>query len=297
MAWERILRQKMWQLIESYLSGGQEDSRQVASGQEVLESTARQQCFSIYQGNGIVLSRVLGKYKMFLEAADIGMTPHLCLDGFWESWVTVALTRILQPGWHCIDVGANVGYYSLIMADGAGPAGHVMAIEPNPRCVRLMQHTLEVNGYQSSTTIISKAVLDTGSKTVDLFVPSDHNMNASLFGGGDATADRFEVETSTIDQLTEEWPRVDLIKIDAEGSEQAIWQGMRKTVMRNPSITIIMEISCARYADPHAFLRDIKDAGFALRHIDYDSSIANLTEDQIVNERVGGDWILFLQRA
>lgn len=105
-----------------------------------------------------------------------------------------------------------------------------------------------------------------------------------------------EVETVTLDTLTADWPHVDLIKIDAEGAEEAIWRGMHKTLERNQGIMIIMEMKCSRYDDLQAFVREIRKAGFPLRHIDYDATIKNLPEEQVLTERVDEDWILFLHR-
>jgi len=53
-------------------------------------------------------------------------------DGFWESWVTVAVARHLQAGMCCVDVGANYGYYTLLMASFVGPEGRIIACEPIP---------------------------------------------------------------------------------------------------------------------------------------------------------------------
>lgn len=96
--------------------------------------------------------------------------------------------------------------------------------------------------------------------------------------------------------LPDNEPIPDLIKIDAEGAEESIWYGMRKTVERNQGITIIMEMKCSRYVDSRAFVREILGTGFPLRHIDYDATIKNLTEEQILTDRVEEDWILFLHR-
>ena len=59
------------------------------------------------------------------QASDLMLGPRLILDGFWEAWVTLAIGRHIQPGFHCVDVGANYGYYSLVMAAAAGATGRV----------------------------------------------------------------------------------------------------------------------------------------------------------------------------
>src|SRR5688572_23436882 len=100
------------------------------TGWEMVSCQASQ---TAYMGDNTAIVRVLGKYIMWVDTTDIGITPHLSLNGYWESWITLAMARVLQPGWTCIDVGANHGYYTLIMADAVGPSGKVISIEPNPR--------------------------------------------------------------------------------------------------------------------------------------------------------------------
>jgi hypothetical protein len=121
-------------------------------------------------------------------------------------------------------------------------------------------------------------------------------MNGTLCGAGGAGDKVFEVETITLDEATSAWPRVDFIKIDAEGAEEGIWRGMHRTLERNPDITIIMEVNSVKYREPRAFIRSILDAGFTLRYIDYDSNIKNVTEEQLVSNPSGLDWMLFLRR-
>ncbi len=261
-----------------------------------LETISRQQCQTVRLSDRALLCRVLGKYIFHADPDDVGITPHLCLDGFWESWTTIAIARELEPGWHCVDVGANHGYFTLIMADAVESAGRVMAIEPIPQLADLINLSLEVNGYNRRAAVLQRAASDACSRKVPLVVPRNRAMDASLCRDATHSDDIIEVETITLDRATENWPRVDMVKIDAEGSEQAIWRGMRGIIERNQKITIIMEMRCSRYADPRAFVRQIQEAGFPLRYITYDGSIKDVTERQVLNERAEEDWMLFLRR-
>lgn len=261
-----------------------------------LEAKARQQCQSTYVGNQLVLCRVLGKYLMYADADDISLMPRLCLDGFWEAWVTMAMARLLRPGWHCVDVGANHGYYTLIMADAVEHDGRVLAVEPNPRLAALLTLNIEVNGFQSHASVLQKAVTGTDAQKNNLVIPLRRMGDATLCQPATAADEVVEVETVTLDSALAAWPSVDLIKIDAEGSEDAIWAGMQQTLERNRDITIIMELTCPRYADPRAFLQAIQRAGFRLRYIDYDASIKSATQEQLLTDRSKEYWMLFLHR-
>jgi FkbM family methyltransferase len=273
-------------MLPAYLTGGR----------AALEMVSRQYCQTACLGDRTIC-RVLGNYIVYVDPDDLDITPHLCLNGFWESWITIALARILEPGWYCVDVGANHGYYTLLMAEATHSAGHVLAVEPNPQLAQLLTLTLEVNGFQHHTTVLQKAAADLDAQHLNLRFSPDRTANATLFGPP-RTSDRIvEVETVTLDRLTANWPRVDLVKIDAEGAEESIWRGMRQMLARHRDITILMEIDCSRYADPRVFLREIQAAGFPLRYIDHDTTIKTVAEKQILMGQAAKDWwMLFLRR-
>ncbi len=199
----------------------------------MLEAVSRQESRALYLGEETVLCRVLGKYLMYADSQETGITPHLCMDGYWESWITVALARTLRPGWHCLDIGANHGYYTLIMADAVGQRGRVVPVEPTPRLAELLRQTLDVNGFPG-VTVVQKAASRTDGDTLRLVVPARRSMNARLSEVAGPTDAVFDVETVTVDALTREWPRVDLIKIDVEGAEEDVWQGMQRTIAAEP---------------------------------------------------------------
>lgn len=273
-------------MLPSYLSTDRDE----------LEAISRRRCQAVRLSDRFTICRVLGKYILYTDPEDIGLTPHLCLDGFWESWITIAVARLIRPGWRCVDIGANHGYYTLLMADAASENGYVLALEPNPKLAELIRLSLEVNGFEHRASVLEKAGSNVGSNRVGLVVPRNREMNATLCREAEESDDVIEVETITVDEAAWNWPRVDFIKIDAEGAEEAIWRGMRETLRRSPAITVIMEMKCSRYEDPAAFVREICGAGFILRHVDYDGEVKDLTREQVLNDRVENDWMLFLRR-
>ena len=261
-----------------------------------LEAFSRQQCQAVPLTDRAILCRVLGRYLMFADADDFTVTPHMSLNGFWESWTTLAMARQLQRGAYCVDVGANHGYFTLIMADAAGPDGHVLAIEPNPRLAQLLVHTLEVNGFEGHTAVLQKGASDAAGRPSQLVIPRHRYALGTLRRLPTGDDDSVEVETATLDEVTDTWPRVDFVKIDAEGSEEAIWRGMECLLARNADVTVVMELKPSGCADPAGFLGSIQAAGFRLRHIQYDSTVSEVTREEILTDRSGGDWMLCLQR-
>jgi FkbM family methyltransferase len=261
----------------------------------VLERVSREHSRAIYLGDQTVLCRVLGKYLVYADSQETGITPHLAMDGYWESWITLVLARTVRPGWHCLDVGANHGYYTLVMADAAGPEGRVVPVEPTPRLAELLRQTLDVNGFPD-VEVVAKAATDSDGQTLQLVIPARRSMNASLRAEVGDTDEAVSVESVTVDSITRDWPRVDLIKIDVEGAEEQVWRGLQRTIADNPRIVLLLELNVDRYEDPRGFLSAIEEAGFRLRYIDVDAEVKDVSVDELLRRQVGQDWMLYLVR-
>jgi FkbM family methyltransferase len=268
----------------------------VLGDRDCLETTARRQAQTVHLAEGSVICRVLGKYLMFVDPHDLGLTPRLCLDGYWESWITRAIARSVRPGNWCVDVGANHGYYTLIMADAAGKDGRVLAVEPNPSLAGLAALSVEVNGFTAQTRIVQKAVTDGAAPRARLVVPRRRGACATICREATADDEVVDVDAASVDELTAEWPQVDLVKVDAEGAEDAIWRGMRGTIARNPGLSVFLEFVPSRYRDPGAFVREIVDAGFSLREIGHDSEVTSVAEDDLANDDEDEGRMLYLRR-
>jgi FkbM family methyltransferase len=262
----------------------------------MLETVSRQQSQALRLNGSAILCRVLGKYLMFADADDFSVTPHLSLNGCWEPWTTLAIARCLRAGVFAVDVGANHGYFSALMADAAGPDGRVLAIEPNPRLAELLARTFQVNGFSSRAAVLVRAAAAASGTTVSLVSPPHRWADATIRRPPASDDEVIELETVSIDDATAEWKRVDLIKIDAEGSEEGVWDGMQQTLRRNPDVIVIMEFKRASYADAPALLTRIRSEGFPLRHVQYDGMVGELSEDEALHAPCEDDRVLFLSR-
>jgi len=201
------------------------------------------------------LCRVLGKYKIFVDTRDIGITPHLVMDGFWETWLTQCMYRIIKPGDICIDVGANYGYYSLLMSSLTGKEGRTIAVEPNPYVFSLLAATASV--HSSSIEPVQVALSDVTGYTT-LVIPDNFFGDASIVERKDKprlARSRVDVKTQTLDELAVqlELPRIDLVKIDVEGAEPGVFNGMNETISKNDGLRVLIEYSPYLYDDAKSF--------------------------------------------
>ncbi|OJU32358.1 MAG: hypothetical protein BGN99_08405 [Alphaproteobacteria bacterium 65-37] len=218
-----------------------------------LEAAIRRRVQTAYLGDGVVLARVLGRHKMFLRSADRGFACNVMLDGYWEIWLTQFLAQRLKPGMTVIDVGANFGYYTLLMGEAVGAAGRVLAVEPNPEAAALLQQTVNLAGHWPQTRLVSQA-LGASAGRAWLYSPDGEPKNASLVVQPDLPGGKtVEVATVTLDELALDYPKIDLVKIDAEGGEQGIVAGMQRLIARDRPL-IVLEFNAVRYAEPAAFL-------------------------------------------
>ena len=253
---------------------------------------------AVPEAEDVTLARVLGRYKLLLDNRDLGLSPHLMLDGFWEMWVTEALRGILRHGMVAVDIGANVGYHTVLMADLVGQAGQVHAFEPNPRIAGLLRHSMELNGFARRVAVHAAPAASSSGRLVRLSVPQGQPMNAHL-GSDDREnepgATVHEVRTVTLDDgLTGQ--AADVIKIDAEGAELDIWRGMQATLARSRRISIVLEFAADRYPDPGGFLREVVGLGFSLSCIDHLRGVLPATVESILDAPPRQDQMLLLMR-
>lgn len=257
-----------------------------------LERLVQSRAQTVYLGDGVVLARILTRYKMLLHTADRGFACHVMMDGFWEIWLTQFFARTLKPGMHAIDVGANYGYYTNLFADIVGAGGRVIAVEPNPAAAGLLRETVLLNGYGGHCQVTEAALGATAGGSVSLFVPRGEPKNAAIGAGNGRPGAAHEVALTSLDHLAEGLGRVDLVKIDAEGAEVDIVAGMQGLLRTKPP-ALVLEFNAARCADAAGFLHSLLAIYGSVAFIDYDSTAKPVTPQTVLTTQVGEDWLLY----
>ncbi|WP_428484749.1 FkbM family methyltransferase [Rhodopila sp.] len=259
------------------------------------EATIRRLCDTVRISDDTILCRTLGRYKMYVDLGDEGLSPHLMLDGLWEVWVTEAIMGFVRSGMTVVDVGANLGYYTLLLADLVGASGRVHAVEPNPRMMSLLRRSLRINGYASRVSLCAEPLSERRGDHVMLHVPAGLPQNAYLGSARGDTPHAHALTTTTLDELIGEGP-VDFIKIDAEGAEQAIWRGMSRVLARRNPLVVFIEFTPDRYHDAAAFLHRMLETGFALAVIDHRLGVQAIGVDEVLAGPGHEDRMLVLAR-
>lgn len=203
--------------------------------------------------------------RMFCDPRDLiqRMILHF---GVWEPEVSQVLVENLAPGDVFVDIGANVGYDTLLASSRVGPEGRVVAIEASPRTFALLQRNLAVNASASNVRPVNVAVSDRPG-TLALYEVNPANIGAASTLASRGGTLHASVEALPLEQIltAEEMSRLRLIKIDVEGAEPPILRHMLDQLPAYPqTMDIVVE---ATPEDDRAAWEDVfqrlRAAGFA----------------------------------
>jgi FkbM family methyltransferase len=172
-------------------------------------------------------ARVFG-YPMTLDLADY--MQRLIYLGAYEREETALVRRWLRPGMTFLDVGANVGYYTLLAARRVGPAGRVIAVEPSPIAHERLAGVVAANGLAAEVHCIG---LSDENGICSLFLtPEAMGNHSPTMVRHDGSGGALSVPVRRLDDCLDEWgvASVDLLKIDVEGHEPAVFRGAERAL-------------------------------------------------------------------
>lgn len=161
------------------------------------------------------------------------LLKSLFLTGFFEPNEILLLDRLLRPGMSFVDVGANLGMYTLFAAKKVGEKGAVLAIEPSSREFQKLRANVELNRL-SRVRLLQMGVSDHPRDAELLIADEEHSGHNSL--GGFCYATRLDrTETIRVERLDDilqrnRFPKVDILKMDIEGGELFALRGMVRTL-------------------------------------------------------------------
>jgi FkbM family methyltransferase len=190
----------------------------------------------------------------------------LAVSGEWEPHVTSAFRGRLAAGDVCVDVGAHIGYYTLLASRVVGPTGRVFALEPSERVFRTLCTNLELNA-SANVTALNVAAGEGAGPAVLYEAPGPAPLTSSLSARmlenpHGARAEEFiatEVRVVALDEVVPEdvFPRVRVVKIDVEGYEIEVLRGMENLLRRAGRIALFVETSPDwATEDPAGFLTE-----------------------------------------
>lgn len=189
-----------------------------------------------------------------LIAGDTGdiVQRYIFLYGVWEPNLTAWLKRRLRRGDVFVDVGANIGYFSLLASHLVGGKGTVVAVEASPSICAQLRANIDLNRLVN-VRVVNAAVAD-ACGTRRLF-RAPHNIGASSMYADVGFTDEGEIEAKPLTRLltTEEAMRVRVIKVDVEGAEIEVIKGLLPLLsIARSDLEIVMEVGGGPRGSPSA---------------------------------------------
>ena len=176
--------------------------------------------------------RHLGKHKFYFDAEEKNTAMKQIMDDFilhgeYEPNTTELFREHIKEGDTCVDVGASIGYFTLLMAELTGNTGHVISLEPTKNQYPYLIKNIEANQY---------------SHIVDAYNLGAWSENTEIRGkinlGHEGNMKVITLDSLLSDPIPK---KVDFIKIDTDGAEPEILKGLEQTVINNPQLKLIIE--------------------------------------------------------
>jgi FkbM family methyltransferase len=202
--------------------------------------------------------------RMYLDPRD---TLALA-SGEFEPFATQVVTRLVRPGQLVVDVGASIGYYTLIFADLVGPQGKVYAFEPDPTNFALLRRNVRLNHHRN--VVLERAAVADRSGQLTLYLAHENVGDHRIF---DYYGDRRGLSVPCLrldDRLAGE--RIDLIKLDIQGAEWSALRGMDDVLRKNPGVVVLTEYAPMLLAqfgvEPARYLQRLEEQRFCFYDLD-----------------------------
>lgn len=182
-------------------------------------------------------AKLFTQQSLLVDDAD---SLGLIANGIFEPEETRSILNLIRPGDRFLDIGANVGYYTVLAAERVGSAGRVFAVEPDDANFAILDANTRVWQQEGRVEIYHQALSDTAD-SLQLFLSSSNSGMHRLYSSVTCTGETIPVSVVRGDDLN--LTPIDLLKIDIEGFEPKALRGLQETLEASPGIKILSEFS------------------------------------------------------
>ncbi len=223
---------------------------------------------------------------MYLHRDDEVITPTLLKTGCWEPEEAAFLRTVLRPGGSFLDVGANIGYFSLLASAIVGSTGRVLAVEPELRNLDLLRANAWRNRAWNVQVLPVAAQAETGYVGLRLSAVNrgDHQVVDASTHTGDL------VPAVCLDEVLG-GVSIDVVKVDVQGVDHEVVEGLSEVVAQNPGIVLMCEFWLTgmeeRGIDPRTVIVRYEELGFHVGLLGTAGSVSNATADEVTACCVG----------
>lgn len=230
---------------------------------------------SSYVGDRTSLTHLVDETPIFVNADDYGGPTNLINGGRYEDQNLEVLLSYVRPDTVFLDIGANLGFFSLRIGQRLRMSGRVHAFEPHPLLARLLTQSVYLNGIKETVTIHNYGLSD-ANRSIEFGYPVGHLGGGSISPGTADTRPRISSEVKRLDDVFPESFVCDLVKIDVEGHELSVMRGMERIIRNSNKIKMMFEklgVNAGYEADLYAYLSGMN---LSLYSIEADSSLKKL---------------------
>lgn len=200
---------------------------------------------------------------MYIDAQDsLGLGAH----GVFEATETALLQQLLQSGDTLLDIGANIGYYTLLAARAVGEQGHVYAFEPEPQNFHYLSHNVALNGFQQRVSLQALAASDSNAQQALYLCAENQGMHRAY--PSVLCQQAIDIQSVRLDDYFTEIPNIDFIKMDIEGYEYRALLGMTRCIQQQAQLTLLTEFSPASMTEVALQVPNAKGDNDALAFLD-----------------------------
>lgn len=219
-----------------------------------------------------LVKRKIGNNVMFLDYNDGGISRTLRKmkdgDPDREPAFMHILREEVKDGMTVLDLGANIGYVTLIMADIVGKKGHVYAIEPDPRNYKILSKNIEVNNISS---FVDSYHMGVSNNTGEITFYASDKSNLGGMTRSKHTSKAITVKVTKLDDFLKDKQKPQFMKMDIEGHEVEVLEGLYETVKNSDCpMKILMEVHPMYYSEDHSLdkqLRNYLNVGFKAKYV------------------------------
>lgn len=186
--------------------------------------------------------RVVRTRYGFLYKADLGdwLGQYVYLTGVYEPPTARVIAELLRPGDSFVDVGANSGFFTLLASHRVGPTGRVSSFEPVPSMRKRLLDNVALNAM--SNISVHDVAVSNAEGVLPLFEGPEGHKGISSLRHIDNSAATIEVKTVPLDTFRDTVSTVRLVKVDVEGAEQLVLEGMAN-ILKEDRPYIVIEIT------------------------------------------------------
>ncbi len=238
----------------------------------------------------------LDGFSLYVRDGDAAV-GRAVKSGAYEPHVTAIFKNRLKQGMHVLDIGANIGYFTMLSAALVKPSGSVMAIEPNPENAKLIELSRRANGFENITIVQAGAGRELGLLVLN--TAYSNGTTSALSGDPAELAEATTVPCLRIDDIVAPDKPVGFLKIDVEGAEYNALLGASALIRRCHPV-IVSEFSPGLMRgisgiDARQYVKFVLDFGYRVSIVEPDGGLTACEQDvdkvMRAYENCGGDHI------